>query len=133
MFRLRRLTVLALILVIASAWTTYVAVRLRVTYRMQTEITELQIRLQALQSDFDAQQETQNERLRQIDRAVFGEPMPAPAPTTSVGTPAPSKPFVWQRNRDAELRKRLDSHERWRLEITQEVEALKRRLDARER
>ncbi len=100
--------------VIAVSWTVYVAMRIRVTYISQHQIVQLT-------NDFDAWREASlvyredmARRLNELERYVYGGPLPVASPGPQA--PRPSRPSVqqWQLNRDAELRKRIEALEAWR-------------------
>jgi hypothetical protein len=92
---------------------TYFALRLRVTYEMQTEIDRLRIeRAELVKRNAIAHDEMMN-RLDELERVLFGDVL---AKVDKNAAAISKLPTAWQRQRDLEFRKRLDALEQWRMQ-----------------
>lgn len=97
------LLVIALIALSASAF--YVFLRLRTTYQTVREATLAAQQAHEQAEDFKAFREQMTAELNAIKATVYGPRTPAAKP---------SAVELWQRNRDAEIQKRLRAVEQWR-------------------
>jgi hypothetical protein len=104
---------IAVAIVSATVWTTFVGTRLFMTYSLDWRLTKLELQVKGLEGRL-ATEERQLQFL--YDRLVdvtFDTAMAA----SSAQNPK-AKPTVesWQKNRDEELRRRLLALEQWRLQ-----------------
>jgi cell division protein FtsB len=110
-----RLALISLFVVIAVAWTGYVAFRLRATYAMETQQAQQQVQLNSLLEKYKADQEALDKRIAELEQTLYGSIEPGlqqQAAAAKAAPRRPSTPELWQRNRDAELRKMLTDMQR---------------------
>lgn len=91
---------------------TYVLVRLRVTYRLQSDLSLINAEIRDLHKQLEFYDRNCDVRLSELEREVLGQVTPQPP---KLGRTGPSRIELWQRNRDQELRDRIRALERWRL------------------
>lgn len=110
-----KLLVVSLVVSVIAAWTTFVALRLYAGYRTEAEWTQFRDELTDARKINRATLDTIERRLDDLEMTVYAvlEPRSLRPPRTAPKTPAE----LWQRNRDAELQRRLLQLERWRMEV----------------
>lgn len=119
----------ALLAALFMGYATYVGLRLKATYGMRTEVALLQQKVDEALTEREAAHAQVNTRLDEIERFLFGEVL-ASLMTTAPQPPSerPTPVQLWQRNRDKELRTRLDTLERLRVQNEQRIEELEREI-----
>jgi hypothetical protein len=95
---------------------TYFGLRLRVTYNLSAEFAQLQAEHRDMMALSNQRLQELRARLDEMERVLFGDVLAKIEKTQKTATPKLPIPDVWQRNRDRELRDRLDALEKWRLQ-----------------
>lgn len=99
---------MALLIIIIIALSFFVIIRIRVTYRLETDLAILRQQITDQTKELaDARKEAQK-ALDDMAVTVYG-------PLTTLKR-RPSSVEIWQRNRDKELRDRIHRLEQWRYE-----------------
>lgn len=117
----------AMLVALVIGYMTYVGLRLHATYVLRTELSLLEAKVDRNAIDAQTIHRHTEGRLDDIERLLFGDVL------NSIQKPAsrPSKPSaveLWQRNRDRELRARLDALERMRLRVEGRIDSLEREI-----
>lgn len=107
---LLRMAVLAMGLALIAGYVSYMSLRIRVTYTLQTRVALLEAERMESAAANAAFHEGISERLDNLERIIFGEVLTK----IDVPPPKPSVVQLWQRNRDLQIRKRLEALEQWR-------------------
>lgn len=104
--RTLRLIIIIVLLIAAAGTLFYVMLRIRATYPMQQDIAELKAWQEAHDADEKAYRTQMAAEVTAL-KATLYEPRPSK-------TTRPSVVELWQKNRDAEIQKRLRALEQWR-------------------
>ncbi len=87
----------------------YGALRMQALSRLSAELVQLQADIERLQQQQDTQLTIAASRLDDLERTLFGDVVAKLEKTAPSG---PNRIELWQRNRDAELRRRIEVLER---------------------
>jgi hypothetical protein len=108
-----RLFLLSISVIIAVAWTGFVAFRLSAMYSMETALEQERTKLSALMEQYKADRESFDKRLAELEQTLYGSVEPSvQQQAQKVTERRPTSVELWQRNRDAELRKILTDMQR---------------------
>jgi anti-sigma factor ChrR (cupin superfamily) len=117
---LLRMAATALVFAMIVGYATYIGLRLRVTYTLNARVERLMAEQSALMQQNDQFHDQISARLDELERLMFGEVL-AKIDTSAPGTPRTTASVqLWQKNRDAELRKRLAALEQWRAKVDEQ-------------
>jgi hypothetical protein len=103
------------IVIALVTFSTYVSLRLRVTYRLQYSVARVGDELRAYKNSSDLIHESLAVRLDNLERAIYADLLNLPK-GEAVKSARPPSVDQWQINRDQELRKRIQQLEQWRLD-----------------
>ena len=110
-----RLLVASVAVVVVAAWTTFAALRLTVTYRLEVELLLLKSEVAQLVRDHDAIHTRQQDQLDELERTMYGDVLPRTERTEAKQQqqrPLRAPPLeLWQRSLN-EIRSRVTTIER---------------------
>jgi cell division protein FtsB len=109
-----RLLLISLLVMVAVTWTAYIAFRLRATYAVETQLAQQQVQVKALIEKYHADQQALDKRIGELEQTLYGSVEPSVQLNAAAvkAQRRPSTPELWQRNRDAELRKMITDMQR---------------------
>jgi hypothetical protein len=110
--RTKSLIVLAVIVTTVATGITGTVLLLRIVTALEYRVVTLESQVIAGQQQHLAAEKMTADRLAALEQSVYGSLEPA-ARRSAPKTPAE----LWQRTRDAELRRRLKAIEEWRMQI----------------
>jgi cell division protein FtsB len=117
---LLRMAAVAMAFALCVGYAAYVGFRLQVTYSVQATVDKLVADRAELIAENERFHSGISARLDELERLMFGEVL------AKIDAPAPGKPRttasvqLWQKNRDAELRKRIEALEQWRAKVDEQ-------------
>lgn len=100
----------------------YAILRFRVTYQLESDNAKLSSQITELAARQEALHKSVNERLDLLEAFLYGSIVPSLQDESRAKTQETRRsnlPAIWQKNRDRELRERIQQLEQWRLEMMQ--------------
>lgn len=111
-----KLLVISLVVSLAGAWITFVTMRIYAGYRTEAQWDQFRDDLADSRRAVLANRQDFERRLSDLEQTVYAVLEPRSELKPKVLAPR-SSTELWQRNRDAELQRRLLQLERWRMEV----------------
>lgn len=108
-----RLAILAIAVVVGSSFTTFAVIRFIAQYQTERDLVRLDAEVEQLFLKYDTALQSLAARVQGLEFIVSADPNLHDAADPR----PPTVPETWQRNRDAELRKRIESLQRRLLDL----------------